>query len=95
MKYYQEILSQYAHGLCLSNTPYINDEQLQKVLFESIPLADRMVQGICNTFPPKEMLEYFRHSDSYKKIINYQDFNHDDLMDFTKALIRKYKILYF
>lgn len=95
VRYYQEILSQYAHGLCLSNTQYINDEQLQKVLFESIPLANRMVQGIYNTFPPKEMLEYFRHSDSYKKIINYQDFNHDDLMDFTKALTRKDRILYF
>lgn len=95
VSYYQKILSQYTHGLCLSNTPYIDSEQLQKVLFESIPLADRMIQGICRTFPQKEMLDNFRHSDSYKKIINCNGFDHDELLEFAKAIIKKDKMLYF
>ena len=95
VNYYQDILSQYTHGLCLSNAPYIGSEQLKKVLYESIPLADRMVQGICWTFPRKEMLENFRHSDSYKKIINCNGFDRDELLEFAKAIIKKDKMLYF
>lgn len=95
VNYYQNILSQYTHGLCLSNTPYIDTEQLQKVLFESIPLADRMIQGICRTFPYKEMLDNFRKSDSYKKILNCQGFDHNELLEFAKAIIKKDKTLYF
>ena len=93
--YYQKILSQHTHGLCLSNIIYIDSEQLQKVLLESIPLADRLIQGMCRTFPQKELLKHLRNSESYKSIINCEGFNQDDLTDFAKAIIKKDKILYF
>jgi len=92
--YYQGILSQYSHGLFLSNIIMLDSEHLQKVLFESIPLADRIIQGICRTFPQKEMLEHFLHSDSFKTIINSQGFNQGDLLNFAKAVIKKDKSLY-
>ena len=81
--YYQEILSQHTHGLCLSNITNSDSEQLQKVLYESIPLADRIVQGMCRTFPQKELLKHFRDSKSYKAIINCEDFDQDDLLEFA------------
>lgn len=93
--YYQEILSQHTHGLCLSNTIYRDSEQLMKVLFESIPLADRLIQGMCRTFSQKELLKHFRNSESYKAIIKCEGFNQDDLTDFAKSIIKKDKTLYF
>lgn len=93
VNYYQKILSQYSHGLCLSNTPYLNAEQMQTVLFECIPLAERMVQGICETFSKKELVDNFRHSGYIKKIVCCQDFNYDELFEFAEALLRKDKIL--
>ena len=92
--YYQEILSQHTHGLCLSNITNSDSEQLQKVLYESIPLADRIVQGMCRTFPQKELIKHFRDSKSYKAIINCEDFDQDDLLEFAKAVIMKDKTLY-
>ena len=94
VNYYQGILSQYTHGLCLSNTPPIVNEQLQNVIYESIPLADRMIQGICNTFPLREMLEYYRHTDSYKELFFSLGFEHEELLEFTRSIIEKEKILY-
>lgn len=93
--YYQEILSQHTHGLCLSNITNLDSEQLQKVLYESIPLADRMIQGICCTFPQKEMLKHFRNSEFYKAIEKYEGFDQDDLMEYVKAIIKNDKTLYF
>ena len=93
--YYQEILSQHTHGLCLSNITNLDSEQLQKVLYESIPLADRMMQGICCTFPQKEMLKHFQNSELYNAIEKYEGFDQDDLMEFVKAIIKKDNLLYF
>lgn len=93
VNYYSDILCQYSHGLCLSNIPCVNHEQIQKVLFESIPLADRMVKGICRTFPQKEILKHFYLSDSFKKIISCHGFNHDELFEFAKAIIMKDKTM--
>ena len=93
--YYQEILSQHTHGLCLSNITNLDSEQLQKVLYESIPLADRMMQGICCTFPQKEMLKHFQNSEFYNAIEKYEGFDQDDLMEYVKAIIKKDNILYF
>lgn len=92
--YYHGFLSQFAHGLFLSNTSCRDVGQLQKVLFESIPIADRMVQGICCTFPREELLNNFLHSDSYNAVINDKDLDYDDLFPFAKAIINKNKTLY-
>lgn len=91
--YYYNIMPQYTHGLCLSNFTNIDSNQLQNVLYESIPLANRMIQGICKTFPYEKMRDVFLQSDSFKKIIMCQGFNHDDLLDYANAIIRKDKML--
>ncbi len=93
VNYYQNILSQYAHGLFLSNTTFIHSGQLQKVLFESIPLADRIIQGICRTFPKDDLICFFLRSDACRGILNNPDFNTNDLLDFAKTFLRKDKTI--
>lgn len=91
--YIHGYLSQYAHGLCLSNTCSSESNKLQRVLYESIILADRMIQATINTFPYDELLSNFIYSDACRSIYNHPDFNYDDLLDYTKALIKKDKTL--
>ena len=91
--YYQDILSQYAHGLCISNTQHNDHERLQIVLYESIPIADRMIQSICNTFFKKELLLHINHSEIIKRLVKEPELNIEDLFSFVNALIRKDKIL--
>ena len=92
-RYYQSYLSQFAHGLCLSNIPFVDSKQLQKVLFESIPLADKMLHAINNTFPKDNLTSVLLQSDAYMGMLRNQDFCFNDLLDFAKALIRKDKTL--
>lgn len=93
VNYYQDILSQYAHGLFLSNTANIHYGNLQKVLFDSIPLADRIVQGVCRTFPKDDLICSFLRSDACRGILNNPDFNSNDLLDFAKAFLKKDKTI--
>ena len=93
--YYQRFLSQFSHGLCLSNSPVTNSEQIEKVLVESIPIADRIIQAICNTFPKEEMIRFVFQSETLINAISQPDFVFDELFDFAKALIRKDKTIIF
>lgn len=92
-KYYQRYLSQFAHGLCLSNIPFLDSTQLQKVLFESIPFADKMVHTINETFPEDNLSSILLKSDGFMSILKNQDIIHDNLIEYTKALIIKDKKL--
>lgn len=92
--FYQDILSQYAHGLCISNTHHNAPEQLQIVLYESIPIADRMIQAIHSTFSKKELLLYVYRSEIIKKLLEDPEFNTEDLFPFLKALIENDKTLF-
>lgn len=94
VNYYSGILSQYAHGLCLSNNPFVSHEQIKKVLYESILLADRMVKGVYRTFPQKEIVNNFLHSDSYKKIKHCQGGDYDELLEYAQGIMRGDKTLY-
>ena len=91
--YYQGILSQYAHGLCISNAQHNNPELLKNVLYESIPIADRMINAICSTFPDKELLLQINRSKIIKMLVKEPEFNIDDLITFVKALVKKEGIL--
>ena len=91
--YYQGILSQYAHGLCISNTQHNNPEQLQNILYESIPIADRMINAIFSTFDKKELLIQINGSEIIKMLVKESEFNIDDLITFVKALVKKEGIL--
>lgn len=94
VNYYSGILSQYAHGLCLSNNPCVNQEQIRNVLYESILLADRIVKGIYRTFPQKEIVNNFLHSESYKRIMHCQGGDHDELLEYAQGIMRGDKIIY-
>ncbi len=91
--YLQDFLSQFAHGLLFSNYSDGNSEQRVKVLYESIPIADRLIRTIYLTFHNQDLLSCFIQSNSYKAFVNNSAFNFNDLCSFTKAIIRNDKTL--
>ncbi len=91
--YYQHYLPQFAHGLCISNFPVNDIKQIKGVLYESIPLADRFIQAIHQTFHDREMITNFLCSKKVQEFINSKDFKHEDLAEFARALVRKDKTL--
>ena len=91
-EYYQGYLSQFAHGLCFSNKG-TSPEILKSVMSESIILADKFVQAICQTFHDKEIINNFLCSDTLQKFHASKDFNFDDLAEFACAFVRKDKTL--
>lgn len=88
-EYYQGFLSQFVHGLCLSNILIMDSERMKRVLYESIPIAARFIQVICQTFHNKDLMTHFLTSDNIHLFVNSEDFNYDDLTDFVQALVRK------
>ncbi len=88
-EYYQGYLSQFVHGLCLSNNHIMDSEQMKRVLYESIPIAARFIQAICQTFHDQEMMKHFLISEKIHSFLNSKDFNNDDLTEFVQALVRK------
>ena len=91
--YYQGYLSQFVHGLSFSNIPYVNQELIMNVLYESIPLAGKLIQSICKTFPKEEILHNAFRSKTILNLFKEPDYNSDDLYLFIKALIRKDKTM--
>lgn len=89
IEYFQGFLSQFVHGLCLSNRFVDDSEQMKKILYESIPIAARFIQAIIQTFNNNEIMSYFLASDSIHIFLNSKDFNYDELIDFVQALVRK------
>lgn len=88
IEYFQGFLSQFVHGLCLSNW-YVDSEQMKRISYESIPIATRFIQAIYQTFHNEEMITHFLSSDNIYLFLNSKDFNYDDLADFAQALVRK------
>lgn len=93
IEYFQGYLSQFVHGLCLSNKPITESEQINRVLYECIPIADIFIRSIYQTFPDKEMMKNCIDSDIIQSFLNSVDFKIDELLDFTRALVRKDKLL--
>lgn len=87
-KYFQGFLSQFVHGLSLSNN-IANQEQMKRISYESIPIAARFIQAIYQTFHYPEMMTHFLSSDMIHSLLNSKDFNYDDLTDFVQSLVRK------
>lgn len=92
IEHFQGYLSQFVHGLCLSNKPTADSEQMKRVLYECIPIADKFIQAVSQTFHDKEMVANLISSDIFQNFINSNDFNLDDLSVFANALVRKDKI---
>ena len=93
IEYFQGYLSQFVHGLCLSNKPTADSEQMKRVLHECIPIADKFIQAVSQTFHDKEMVANLISSDIFQNFINSNDFNLDDLSVFANALVRKDKTI--
>lgn len=85
-KYFQQYLSQFSHGLCLSNTGPSNNELLKRVLSESILVAGAMVKSIYCSFPHKEILSDFSKSAVAQSLLKSSDFKVDELEDYLKSL---------
>lgn len=93
IEYFQGYLSQFVHGLCLSNKPTADSEQMKRVLHECIPIADKFIQAVSQTFHDKEMVANLISSDIFQNFINSNGFNLDDLSVFANALVRKDKTI--
>ena len=93
IEYFQGYLSQFVHGLCLSNKPNTDSEQMKRVLHECIPTADIFIQSINQTFNDKEMMISLIGSDTIRDFLNSKDFNFEDLAEFAIALVRKDKTI--
>ena len=93
IEYYQGFLSQFVHGLCLSNKPIADSEQMNRVLHECIPIADKFIQSINQTFHDKEMMNKFLCSDRIHRLLDSKDFNLDKLSEFAISLVRKDKTI--
>lgn len=91
--YYQSHLSQFSHGLFFSNVHNKEKEIFNKVLYESIPIEEKMVKAIINIFPRYNLLNCFICSDHCTNLIKSPDFDIDNLSDFTIELIRNKKEL--
>lgn len=93
IEYFQGYLSQFVHGLCLSNKSIADSEQMERVLHECIPIADKFIQSISQTFHDKDMLTNFLGSDIIHTFLHSKDFVFDELSEFALALVRKDKNL--
>lgn len=91
--YYQGYLSQFAHGLCLSNKPCPTQDYMKIVLYESIPIADRFVSAITYIFHDEKMKEHFLCSTKCKEFLNSKNFNYDDLNGLAKAYLHNDKTI--
>lgn len=93
IEYFQSYLSQFVHGLCLSNKTTIDSEKMKRVMLESIPIADKFIRSIYQTFHDEEIRISFGYSDIIHSFLKSKDFNFDNLAEFARALVRKDKII--
>ena len=93
IEYFKGYLSQFVHGLCLSNKSIADSEQMKRVLHECIPIADKFIQSIAQTFHDKEMMISFIGSDMIQSFLNSKDYNLDELSEYAIALVRKDKTI--
>lgn len=91
--YLQGNLSQFVHGLSLSNRQQADKEQMKRVVYESILIADRFIKAIYQTYHDKEMVTQFLSSDIIEKFQESEEFNFDELAEFANALVRKDKTI--
>lgn len=90
--YFKGYLSQFSHGLFFSNKQ-TSIEILKSVLYESIILADKFIQAICQTFNDKEMVKQFCSSNYIQSFLNCKDCDLEDMTGFVCALVRKDKTI--
>ncbi len=93
IEYFKSYLSQFVHGLCLSNKPTADSEQMKRVLHECIPIADKFIQAMNQTFCDKGMIDNFLRSNVIQKFLDSKKFSFDDLAEFAVALVRKDKTI--
>lgn len=92
IKFFKGYLSQFAHGLCFSNKQ-TNSGIMRSVLYESIILADKFIQAICQTFNDQEMVKQLCGANIIQSLLNSKDFDSENLAEFASALVRKDKTI--
>lgn len=93
VNYYQGYLSQFAHGLCLSNTRNAHSEQMKSIIYESIPIEYRFIQAILHNFRDDNLMDKFLGSEKYKEFLDSKQTNLNDIADTVQALVHNDKTL--
>ena len=88
-EYFKSYLSQFAHGLCLSNRHFSDHELMKKVLDESFVLAYQFIRAIFQSFHDNDMMNDFLSSIIFQQRLKSEDLNFDDLYEFVLAIVRK------
>lgn len=88
-KYYQSHLSQFSHGLCFSNVLLSDEEMMMKIELESIPIEERFVKSIVNTFPGEDLKKIYLKSSFRVNLFKESTIDTNELNEFAKALIDK------
>lgn len=85
-RYFQGYLSQFSHGLCLSNTLRDDKELLKAVLFESIVIEQKTINAIKSTFPKENWTKIVSsNSDSLMALLNNMEIKREEFMEFINS----------
>lgn len=92
-EYYQKYLSQFVHGLGFSNKPFEDSELIKRIMYESIPIADKFIQAIFQNFHDNERTMHALISDSVFERFHSKGFNYYNLGEFIKELSQQNKTI--
>lgn len=92
--YFQGYLSQFSHGLCLSNTPINDEELLERVLYESIVIEKKTINAIKATFPKESWKEIaISIFDSLMTLLDNSEISREELIEFFNSYNRNDGVL--
>lgn len=85
-RYFQGYLSQFSHGLCLSNTLRDDEEILKDVLYESIVIEQKTINVIKSTFPKENWTKIaLSYSDSLMALLNNSEIKREEYIEFINS----------
>ena len=94
VNYYQNYLSQFVHGLLLSNVLISDIQQMNRVVYISIPIADAFIRTIFKTFDYEDLMTHCLCPDKIKQFIESEDFNFGSLLNYVQALVNNDTTIY-
>ena len=85
--YYHCYLSQYSHGLCLSNRSYTDVRTMTNFLQDSISIEQFFIKAITQTFCEDNLFDHLLNNLNSENLLTMSGFNLKDFLDYAKAVI--------